>query len=64
MDNNKMIQNSLLKLAAGYDYEEREVNYDKDGKGKNGKVTKKHVPPSIEAIKIIEQMKETGEWEE
>ncbi len=53
---------ALLKLANGYVYEDRTVVADGGGKAQKVTVTKKHVPPSLEAIKMIEQLRLAGKW--
>lgn len=53
---------ALQKLATGYNYEDRTVVADASGKAQKVTVVKKHVPPSLEAIKMIEKMKLTGKW--
>ncbi len=60
---NDEIKEALLKRAKGYDVEEKEVILDKNRKetGKI-KVTKKHIPPSVSAIKTIRRMIDLGEW--
>lgn len=54
---------ALLKRALGYEYDEREIIVDKDGKS-TGKVRiiKRHVPPDLKAINKISAMIELGEW--
>ena len=44
----KILRESLLKLAAGYDYDE--ITREGNGVNKKLKVVKKHVPPSLAAI--------------
>lgn len=57
------IKKSLMKLAEGYDYQEKEVIMDKNGKSTGkAKVVQKHMPPSMEAIKMIERKMENGNW--
>lgn len=57
------IKQALLKKAVGFDTEEREIILDKTGNEvKRIKVTKKHIPPDINAVKIIQEMIHTGEW--
>lgn len=56
---------ALKKLATGYDYEEREMTIDKNGVSTGKvKVSKRHVPPSAQAINKIMLMMENEEWEE
>lgn len=52
----------LLKLASGYEYEERIVIADKDGKVEQVKIIKKHAKPSLKALEKIEELKEYDEW--
>lgn len=45
---------ALKRLAEGYEYEEREIIVDKHGKSTGRvKVTKKHMPPNITAIREL-----------
>lgn len=53
---------ALQKLADGYDFEEREVIANKSGKPEKVKIFKKHNPPDIRAIQMIEQLKMAGKW--
>lgn len=57
------IKEALLKRAKGYEVEEKEIVLDKNKKetGKV-KVTKKHIPPDVNAIKIINSMIDRGKW--
>lgn len=57
------IKKALLKRATGYDVEEKEIILDKNKKetGKV-KVTKKHIPPDVKAIKMIDGMINRGKW--
>ena len=43
----------MLKRAIGYEYEEKEITADKTGKPGRVRITKKHMPPDINAIKYI-----------
>lgn len=57
------IKQALLKKAVGFDTEEREIILDKTGKEvKCVKVIKKHIPPDLNTVKYIQEMKQTGEW--
>ena len=58
----KETKDALLKLANGYTYENRRVIADKEGTAKQVIVTKKHVPPSIKAMQMIENLKMSGKW--
>lgn len=43
--------------------EEKEIILDKTGREvKRIKVTKKHIPPDLNAAKYIQEMRRTGEW--
>lgn len=65
MSTKKDLCKALRKLATGYDYEEREIIIDKNGKPTgNVKIYRKHVPPSAQAINKIMLMMENEEWEE
>lgn len=60
---NDEIKNALLKRATGYEVEEKEIILDKTGREvKRIKVTKKHIPPDLNAAKYIQEMRRTGEW--
>ena len=63
-ESDRKIREALLKKATGYEYEEKEIVQDKSGKNPKIKVTRKYMPPSIEAIRMIDLMKKTGEWED
>ena len=59
----KLLKEALLKSATGYEYDEKEIILDKNGKA-SGKVriTKKQVPPSMRAIERVAMMIRNGEW--
>lgn len=56
------LKNALLKKANGYDYEEKIIEANKEGKPLKIKVIKKHVPPDLNAIKEIDFLKGIGRW--
>jgi|GEM_PF-1798338 len=56
------IRNSLERLATGYDYEEREVLTDSQGKPERIKISKKHSPPRMEAIREVQALIALGAW--
>ena len=57
------IKNSLERLATGYDYEEREAIYsDPHGKPEKIRITKKHSPPRMDAIKEVQALIAMGAW--
>lgn len=58
----KIIKSAMLKLATGYDIEERVVEADKEGKPKKVKVIKKHVPPDKELAQQILYMMKNDKW--
>lgn len=63
IDIDEEIKQALLKKAVGYETEEREVILDKTGKEiKKIKVTKKHIPPDVKALKTIMKLKHMGKW--
>lgn len=67
MSNKKIspaIRQTLLKLATGYEVEEKEVLAGKSGKAEKVRVTKKHIPPDMKAIEKIERYKRMGLWED
>ena len=61
MELDKSLRNALLRRATGYEVEERESIIE-NGKIKQIKVKKRHVPPDIEAIKIIRRLQDNGRW--
>ena len=53
----------LERLATGYEYEEREAIYtDQSGKPEKIRVTKKHSPPRMDAIKEVQALIAMGAW--
>lgn len=49
-DTEKEIREALIKRALGYDYEEKKIIADKNGRPQKVEVYKKHVPPDLGAI--------------
>jgi len=58
----KVLRDTLLKLATGYEYEEREVIAGKNGKPEKVKVTKRYQKPDFRAIQEIQTLRELGLW--
>lgn len=58
------IKAALLQLATGYDAEEKEITAGKSGKAEKVRVTKKHIPPNMGAIKEIARYKRLGLWDD
>ena len=58
----QIIKEALLKRALGYDYEEKIVQANREGKTVSIKLIKKHVPPDVKAIEKIEYLKACGRW--
>lgn len=58
----EMVKESLKKLATGYDYEEKEIIADKSGKQTKVKIIKKHIPPNLDAIRVIDSKINSGKW--
>ena len=56
------IRNSLEKLATGYDYEEREIVTNPQGKPEKIRIIKKHAPPRMEAIREVQALMAMGAW--
>ncbi len=56
------VKDALLKRATGYDYEEKEIIADQNGRPQRVKVLKKHVPPDVAAIKEIMKEMNRGKW--
>ena len=64
MDIDKVLRDTLLKLATGYEYEEREIIADRDSNSVRVKITKRHMPPDKKVIQKIQALRELGQWEE
>lgn len=66
MEDNKDIdklKEALLRTATGYESEEKEIILDRNGNNTGKiKVTKKHIPPDLDAIIIIKNMIDSGKW--
>lgn len=58
------IKEALLKLATGYDVEEKEIIAGKSGKAERVRVIKKHIPPDMSAIREIARYKRLNLWVE
>lgn len=58
------IKAALLQLATGYEVEEKEITAGRNGKPEKVRVTKKHVPPDMGAIKEIARYKRLGLWDD
>jgi len=56
------IKQAIIKKAKGYEYEEKEVIADKNGRPGKVKITKKYMPPDLAAIKTIKRFIDTGRW--
>ena len=56
------IKRALLELSVGYDYEEKEILGEKKSDNPKIKIIKKHIPPAMAAITMIERMKRQGRW--
>ena len=54
MDDMKMkAREALERLAVGYEFEERKIIADKNGKPQKVEVYKKHIPPDLNALRIL-----------
>ena len=56
------IKFSLERLATGYDYEERVIITNPQGKPEKIQINKKHAPPRMEAIKEVQALIAMGAW--
>ncbi len=57
------IRAALYKKAVGYEYDEKEIVLDRNGQAQGKvKVTKKHVPPDMSALKTVMRLMRSGEW--
>lgn len=62
-DEKRKLKEALLRKATGYEYEEKEIVLDRNGNSTGKiKVTRKQVPPNLEAIIIIKNMIDSGKW--
>lgn len=57
----RQVENALLKLALGYEYEETKIVVEPDGK-KRAEKTKKHVSPNATAIIFWLKNRKPDEW--
>jgi len=62
MDIQEKIWNSLEWLATGYEYEEKEIVSTPQGKPEKIRITKKHAPPRMDAIKEVQALIAMGAW--
>ena len=63
MDNlDEKMKAALLKRAEGFDYEEKTVIAGKNGKPEKVKIVRKHMPPDVESIRIVQRLRERGRW--
>jgi hypothetical protein len=58
------IQQSLMKLATGYEYEEREYLTTPEGQPIKIKITKKRAQPQLDAIREVRRLMAVGSWKE
>lgn len=57
------IQRTLLKMAHGYEVEEKEVIVNKQNKETGRmKIIKRYIPPDLKAIREIKRLKAFGQW--
>ena len=56
------VEESLLKLALGYDVEESEVVATNGGRTMQIKKTKRHVPPSLKACRMWLMNRQPDKW--
>ena len=64
MDIQEKIRDTLLRMATGYEYEEREIISTPQGKPERIRITKKHVPPNMGALKEVQAMIAMGKWKQ
>lgn len=60
----KKTKEALLKLALGYEYEEKEAILNKNGKAEKVKVIRRHVPPDYKAIEKVRKLMAHNKWGE
>jgi hypothetical protein len=53
---------ALLKLAQGYEAEERIVTGKKGGKPEQLRIVRRHVPPDLRAIEKVAYLQAIGRW--
>jgi hypothetical protein len=56
------IRETLLRMATGYEYEEREIVTTPQGKPEKIKISKKHAPPRMDALKEVQALVAMGVW--
>ena len=56
------VKDALMKRALGYEYEERIVETDSQGRAQKIKIVKKHVPPDTKAMERILYFIRVGKW--
>lgn len=59
-DNTGIDIQALIKLAEGYEYEEKEILVGRNGKPEKMRVFKKYMPPNIKAIEELGRLKDIG----
>jgi len=62
IDVHEKLRDTLLRMATGYEYEEKEIISTPQGKPERIRITKKHAPPRMEAIKEVQAMLAMGTW--
>jgi len=62
MEIQQKLRDSLERLATGYDYEERTIVTNPQGKPEKIQINKKHSPPRMDAIKEIQALIAMGAW--
>lgn len=58
----KSLKEAMLKLATGYEYEEKIIEAKKDGTPAKIRIIKKQVPPNQQMIERIMVLKNSGKW--
>lgn len=62
-DEKDEMRDLLLKRARGYEVEEKEIILDKNKKDTGKvKVTKKHIPPDVNAIMLVRNLIDNNKW--
>lgn len=56
------LKEALQKRAEGYYYEEKTIIAGSDGKPERVQVKRRHVPPSLQAIRQIRYLQHIGKW--
>ena len=58
----KQTKEALLKLALGYNYEDKEIIASSSGQAEKIRVIKRHIPPNIKALEEVRFLIKSKKW--